>query len=100
MPPGIVSMRCFLSVGLFSRTKEIPAALATLRKRMGGGVLTAKTQIAQRNRAPANRLFRRANLRLFRLFRLLLLISLPDFLILRHGRPGLLGIAARAVRVR
>src|SRR5690242_17525546 len=97
MPPGIVSTRCLRSVGLFSRTNEIPAFAAISRKRMGGGVTGAAPSIAARN-SHTQRLFpRRADLRFTRPLFLLLLIPFHDLLILCHCGARLFRLSRGAV---
>src|SRR5215472_9876386 len=108
MPPGIVSIMCLRSVGWFSRTKEIPAAAATSRNRMGG--TGAAASAAQMHR-PADTAIgnnprvgirlpsaRRADLSLARHCFLLLLDLLEDLLVFCHGSGGLLPLAGRLVR--
>src|SRR5215471_6247457 len=103
MPPGMVSIRCLRSVGLFSRTKEIPAWAATSRKRMGvGGEDEAAAKSARGRISPGydQLLPGRANLRFTRDLVFLLLIAPHDLLIFCHGGARLLAVARRTVGVR
>src|SRR4051794_10640895 len=111
MPPGIVSIRCLRSVGLFSRTNGMPAS----RKRMGGGTGGVAAKEAQRiaNRTRTTRpclsvfirihlspkSFWRTDLRFPRDLFLLLLVALHDLLVFCHDRGRLLTLARGAVGV-
>src|SRR5215471_6482371 len=101
MPPGMVSMRCLRSVGLFSSTKAMPACAATSRKRMAGGAAPAAA-IAPRNiRQRQRRLFSgRTHLRFTRPLLLLLLVAFHDLLVFLQGSARFFGLPGSAISSR
>src|SRR5215831_4611332 len=105
MPPGMVSIRCFRSVGLFSRTKERPDSAATSRKRIGGGGAAARIAAIRPRIASAGRngrmwLLWRLDLGFACEFVLLPLVALENLLIGSHGFSGLHSVAGRLIGAR